>query len=70
MVSNGAQSGLCRSFDADMLDLVGMALGMLAMVYRGFRSLSPAGLLIDDIEAAPDRLVIRARCRAAVGNPR
>jgi transposase len=38
------------------------------MVYRGFRSLSSAGLLIDEVEIAPDRLVIRARCRAAVGN--
>ncbi|MGA8383485.1 MAG: ISL3 family transposase [Stellaceae bacterium] len=36
------------------------------MGYRGFRSLLPAGLLIDDVEIAVDRLVIRARCRAVV----
>ena len=36
------------------------------MGYRGFGSLLPAGLLIDDVEIAVDRLVIRARCRAVV----
>jgi transposase len=40
---------------------------MLAMVYRGFRSLSPAGLLIEEVAIAPDRLLVRARCRAAAG---
>ena len=37
------------------------------MVYRGFRSLSPAGLLIEEVAIAPDRLLVRARCRAAAG---
>jgi transposase len=41
--------------------------GMLAMVYRGFRSLSPPGLLIEEVAIAPDRLFVRARCRAAAG---
>src|SRR5216683_5087258 len=40
---------------------------MLAMVYSGFRSLSPAGLLIHDVEIGPDRVLITARCRAVVG---
>jgi len=40
---------------------------MLAMVYSGFRSLSPAGLLINDVEIGPDRILITARCRAAAG---
>ncbi len=35
------------------------------MVYQCFQSLSPAGLLIDDVEIGPDRIVITARCRAA-----
>ena len=35
------------------------------MVYQRFQSLSPAGLLIDDVEIGPDRIVITARCRAA-----
>ena len=35
------------------------------MVYQRFQSLSPAGLLIDDVEIGPDRIVINARCRAA-----
>jgi transposase len=40
---------------------------MLAMVYSGFRSLSPAGLLINDVEIGSDRIRIIARCRAAAG---
>src|SRR5216683_2895377 len=35
------------------------------MVYGSFQSLSPAGLLIDDVAIEPDRIVIAARCRAA-----
>ena len=35
------------------------------MVYERFQSLSPAGLLIDDVEIGADRVVITARCRAA-----
>jgi transposase len=38
---------------------------MLAMVHSGFRSLSPAGLLINDVTIGPDRILITARCRAA-----
>ena len=37
------------------------------MVYWSFRSLSPAGLLIDDVEIGPDRILVTARCRAAAG---
>jgi transposase len=37
------------------------------MVYQRFKSLSPAGLLIDDVDIGPDRIVITARCRAAAG---
>jgi len=37
------------------------------MVYSGYRSLSPAGLLINDVEIGPDRILITARCRAATG---
>jgi transposase len=40
---------------------------MLAMVYTGFRSLSPAGLLIDDVEIGPERILITARSRATAG---
>src|SRR5260370_42637888 len=40
---------------------------MPAMVYPHFQSLSPAGLVIDDVEIGPDRILITARCRAAVG---
>jgi hypothetical protein len=40
---------------------------MLAMVYAGFRSLSPAGLLINDVEIGPDCIFITARCRATAG---
>jgi transposase len=40
---------------------------MLAMVHSGFRSLSPAGLLINDVTIGPDRILITARCRAASG---
>jgi transposase len=40
---------------------------MLAMVYRGFQSLSPAGLLIKDIAIEPDRVVVIARCRGNAG---
>jgi transposase len=36
---------------------------MLAMVYPGFGSLSPAGLLINDVVIEPDRVLIIARCR-------
>ena len=36
------------------------------MVCQRFQSLSPAGLLIDDVEIGPDRIVITARCRAAL----
>jgi transposase len=32
-----------------------------------FRSVSPAGLLINDVEIGPDRILITARCRAAAG---
>src|SRR6266849_2128317 len=35
------------------------------MVYGSFQSLSPSGLLIDDVAIEPDRIVIAARCRAA-----
>jgi transposase len=35
------------------------------MVYQRFQSLSPTGLLIDDVAIGPDRIVITARCRAA-----
>ena len=37
------------------------------MVYSGFRSLSPAGLLIDDVEIGPERILIVTRSGAAVG---
>jgi transposase len=37
------------------------------MVYRGFRSLSPPGLLIEEVAIAPDRLLVRARCRGLAG---
>jgi transposase len=37
------------------------------MAYTGFRSLSPAGLLISDVEIGPAHIFITARCRAAVG---
>ncbi len=37
------------------------------MVYREFRLLSPAGLLIEEVEIASQRLLVRARCRAAAG---
>ena len=37
------------------------------MVYSGYRSLSPAGLLINDVEIGPDRILITAQCRAATG---
>jgi transposase len=37
------------------------------MVYSGFRSLSPAGLLINDVEIGSDRILITARCRATAG---
>jgi transposase len=40
---------------------------MLAMVYSGFRSLSPAGLPINDVEIGRDRILITARCRASAG---
>ena len=37
------------------------------MVYSGFRSLSPAGLLINNVEIGPDRIFITAQCRAVAG---
>ena len=37
------------------------------MVYSGFRSLSPAGLLIKSVELGDDRILITARCRSAAG---
>jgi transposase len=37
------------------------------MVYPRFQSLSPAGLLINNVEIGPDRILITARCRAGVG---
>jgi transposase len=37
------------------------------MVYSSFRSLSPTGLLINDVEIGPDRIFITARCRAGAG---
>jgi len=37
------------------------------MVHGSFRSLSPAGLLIDDVVIERDRILIIARCRAAAG---
>src|SRR5271170_7846461 len=40
---------------------------MLAMVYSGFRSLSPVGLPITNVEIAPDRVLITARCRGDAG---
>jgi len=40
---------------------------MLAMVCSGFRSLSPAGLLINDVQIGPDRIPYYCRCRASTG---
>src|SRR5215207_4234649 len=40
---------------------------MLAMVSRGFRSLSPVGLLIRDVVIESDRIFITARCRGNAG---
>ncbi len=37
------------------------------MVCSGFRSLSPAGLLINDVQIEPDRILITARCRGCAG---
>lgn len=37
------------------------------MVYSGFRSLSPTGLLITSVEIGPDLILITARCRACAG---
>jgi hypothetical protein len=37
------------------------------MVYPRFQPLSPAGLLINDVEIGPDCILITARCRAAAG---
>jgi transposase len=37
------------------------------MVYPRFQPLSPAGLLIDDVENGPDCILITAQCRAAAG---
>jgi transposase len=40
---------------------------MLAVVYSGFRSLSPVGLLISSVEISPDLILITARCRGSGG---
>src|SRR6266851_3656198 len=40
---------------------------MLAMVYSAFRSLSPAGLQITNVEIVLDRILIAARCRGDAG---
>ena len=40
---------------------------MLALVYSGFRSLSPADLLISGVEVGSDLILITARCRAGAG---
>jgi transposase len=40
---------------------------MLAIVYSGFRSLSPVGLVINNVEIGPDLILITARCRASAG---
>src|SRR5438067_11922957 len=40
---------------------------MLAMVYSRFRSLSLAGLVINDVEIGPDCIFVTARCGAAAG---
>ena len=37
------------------------------MVYSGFRSLSPVGLLINNVEIEPDLILITARCRSSAG---
>jgi len=37
------------------------------MVYSGFRSLSPVGLLVNNVEIGPDLILITARCRAGAG---
>jgi transposase len=37
------------------------------VVYQRFQAISPAGLLIDNVEIEPDRIVIIARCRGASG---
>jgi hypothetical protein len=37
------------------------------MVYSGFRSLSPVGLQITNVEIAPNRILITARCRGDAG---
>ncbi len=34
------------------------------MVFPSFQSLSPAGLLVDEVEITTDRICISARCRA------
>lgn len=37
------------------------------MVYGSFQSLSPAGLLVDDVTVGPDRMIISARCIGTCG---
>ena len=37
------------------------------MVHRSFRSLSPTGLLINEVVIEPDRVLITARCRGNTG---
>lgn len=41
-------------------------IGVLAMGYGRFQSLSPGGLVIDNVEIGSERILIDARCRAAV----
>jgi len=41
-------------------------IGVLAMGYGRFQSLSPGGLVIDNMEIGSERILIDARCRAAV----
>src|SRR6202521_2213669 len=41
--------------------------GCLPWCIRAIDRLSPAGLLINDVEIGPDRILITARCRAATG---
>jgi transposase len=37
------------------------------MVFQSFQSLSPIGLLVDEVEITTDRICISARCRAVEG---
>ena len=40
---------------------------MPPMVFQSFQSLSPIGLLVDEVEITTDRICISARCRAVEG---